>query len=224
MEGVMPPLYLRNMQMSKPLYINHTVVITSKGVYAQGKSVFVNSENEPFGAFGKKVYTFLNSSYPKYHKMDRISKLAFLSVEVLSKHFSLKGFNPDNTALVFANSSSTIETDNRFQESLTGIPSPSVFVYTLPNIMVGEICIRFGFKGENLFFVEPEINAEKMREQTELLFANSNSELCILGWVDFYSETNYRAIISAISYKEKGEKLTKEAIYSHFKTIEEWKN
>ena len=142
--------------------------------------------------------------------MDRISKLAFLSGELLMKNVSFEKYNPEDIAVIISNSSSTIETDKKFQASIAEIPSPAIFVYTLPNIMVGEICIRHNLKGENLFFIEPEFNANLLTEQTELLFANSKTELCIIGWVDFYSTDDYYCSLSLISRDNKGALLSEE--------------
>jgi len=55
------------------------------------------------------------------------------------------------------NASSSLESDEKHQEFIRDrkkySPSPSVFVYTLPNIMAGEIAIRHKIKGENTVFI-----------------------------------------------------------------------
>ncbi|WP_321539372.1 hypothetical protein [Flavobacterium piscinae] len=86
--------------------------------------------------------------------MDNLSKLAFLASEVLlSEQIIAEAEN--NVALVFANRSSSLDTDVKFQQSIDDkenyYPSPAVFVYTLPNICVGEISIKHQLKSENAF-------------------------------------------------------------------------
>jgi hypothetical protein len=67
----------------------------------------------------------------------------------------LKDEDHSRTALVFANRSSSLDTDFKYQESINSqenyFPSPAVFVYTLPNICVGEISIKHKMQTENAF-------------------------------------------------------------------------
>jgi hypothetical protein len=62
--------------------------------------------------------------------------------------------------------------------------SPALFVYTLPNIVAGEICIRNKIKGENAFFVWPRFEVEQMHDYVEMVMATPNTQACIAGWVD----------------------------------------
>jgi hypothetical protein len=81
----------------------------------------------------KEAYKSLELSYPKFHKMDNLSKLAFLASEMI-----LKDEDHSRTALVFANRSSSLDTDFKYQESINSqenyFPSPAVFVYTLTHM------------------------------------------------------------------------------------------
>ena len=141
------------MNKEENLYINRTLVFANGNVSIDGKKIFEQQDNENYVALSKRIFRLLEKPYPKFHKMDRISKLAFLSGELLMKNVSFEKYNPEDIAVIISNSSSTIETDKKFQASIAEIPSPAIFVYTLPNIMVGEICIRHNLKGENLFFI-----------------------------------------------------------------------
>ena len=205
------------MQTNNNLHINHVVSFTPERVSVDGAIVFEKEAGDNFVSLAKRVFLSLENSYAKYHKMDRISKLAFLSGELLFQKINLKDVNLRNIAVILSNSSATIETDTKFQKSISEIPSPAIFVYTLPNIMIGELCIRFGINGENLFFVEPKLNTNLLTEQARLLFDNSNTEICILGWVDYYTTENYVCYMASISREQIGSKLTQNNLNSYFK-------
>src|SRR6185503_17555551 len=85
-----------------------------------------------------KAYDWVQLMYPKYYKMDRLSKLGLLASEILLKEYKRDA----STAVVLSNAHSSLDTDLRFWESAKTQASPSLFVYTLPNIVAGEICIR----------------------------------------------------------------------------------
>lgn len=204
--------------MSKAdIYINHTLNFSQGKVMIDAETVFEQSAEENYVALTKRIFKSFPLAYPKFHKMDRISKLAFISGELLLNKAKLTIENPENVAVILSNSSATIETDTKFQKSISQIPSPAIFVYTLPNIMIGELCIRHGFKGESMFFVEPQFNANLLVDQTELLFSISDTEIGIIGWVDFYSTEKYNCYMSIVSKEKKGRFLSKENLISHFK-------
>jgi 3-oxoacyl-(acyl-carrier-protein) synthase len=116
-------------------------------------SIVIKKEVVDPSEFLKSSYRELKISYPKFFKMDNLCKLAFLSAEVLLKDAGLSSrYTPAETGLIIQNASSSLETDEKHQESISDrgnyFPSPSVFVYTLPNIMTGEIAIRHKIKGK----------------------------------------------------------------------------
>jgi hypothetical protein len=134
------------------------------------------------------MYKLLEVNYPKFFKMDALSKLCFLAAELLLE----AGKDNSNTALYFANSQSSLNTDVKFEATTVGdgIPSPSLFVYTLPNVALGEICIRHKIYGENIFFIGEKDSAIA----NLLLFAqtsleqNPSIDKALVGWVDCRDE------------------------------------
>src|SRR5512138_3805161 len=108
-----------------------------------------------FADFIKSLYKKEGINYPKFFKMDGLSKLGFLTAELLLKRRTMDRYGDDRVGLILSNSASSLDTDiahsGTISERSNYFPSPSVFVYTLPNIMNGEICIRHKFKGENIF-------------------------------------------------------------------------
>src|SRR5690606_9811213 len=104
----------------------------------------------------KQVYKENNSAYPKFFKMDNLCKLAFLASEFLLEDSKIGSTTQENMGIVLSNKSSSLNTDRKHQATINDkdnyFPSPALFVYTLPNIMIGEISIRHQIKGENVFF------------------------------------------------------------------------
>jgi len=155
----------------------------------------------PFPQFIKGAYKEFDLNYPKFHKMDRLCKLAFVSAHFLLKGEQLKGYAPEEIGVVMANSTSTLHTDSKYVDSIKDrenyFPSPAVFVYTLPNIMVGEICIKYNIKGESVFFVSNEFDKEMLLEYSQDMIATGTAKICLMGWVD-YTATDYHAILYLI--------------------------
>ncbi|HRP33422.1 MAG TPA: hypothetical protein PKV73_16110, partial [Agriterribacter sp.] len=74
------------------------------------------------------------------------------------------------------------------------IPSPAQFVYTLPNIVIGEVSIRHRCKGENAFFVSDRFDADFMQFYVQDLFNRKRVDACICGWVECLGE-GYKAVV-----------------------------
>jgi len=141
----------------------------------------------------KILYRHLFIQYPKFFKMDPLSKLAFLSAEILLKDRNLTARYPsEEIGMILLNASSSLETDEKHQESISDrgnyFPSPSVFVYTLPNIMAGEIAIRHKIKGENAVLISEKPDAQIIFQLVRELFLRRRVSCCITGWVEAYRE------------------------------------
>src|ERR1700754_4127986 len=85
------------------------------------------------------LYRSLKLDYPKFYKMDQLSKLGWLASEVLLKDNPILGtMQPEDIGIVLTNANSSLDTDIKYLDTVADIASPAVFVYTLPNIMIGE--------------------------------------------------------------------------------------
>ena len=105
-------------------------------------------------------------------------------------------------AIVLFNQSSSIAADKKYLETIADddfFPSPSIFVYTLPNIVTGEIAMRNGYHGETSFFILPERNEEIMQQIIKSTFQDKAVKSLITGWVDYYSDSDYGAELVIIS-------------------------
>jgi hypothetical protein len=125
--------------------------------------------------------------------MDNLSKLAFMSSELLLKDMEVSTrYKPLEMGIVLVNSSSTLDTDDRYFKTITDksnyFPSPAVFVYTLPNIMVGEISIRNKIMGENITFVAEKYDPQYLFDCVNILLDEDRIRSCICGWVEFNRE------------------------------------
>jgi len=179
--------------------------IKKNKVYLNGKLLYEDSGADSLKTFAVKVFRHFKFKYPKFFKMDEISKLGFLAAEILLSNTVEQIVNAD-VGIVFSNSQSTLVTDKTFQESISDrenfFPSPSVFVYTLPNIMIGEISIRNKFMGENAFFIFERFNAEYLCNHINLLNSAGKLTHCLGGWVDQSAE-DYEAFLYFTSPGEK---------------------
>jgi len=179
------------------MLITKTTHITHNKVWCNDQIVYQQDTESNFQDFIKPAFKQLCTPYPKFYKMDSLSKLAFVASEVLLKDTDLLSkYSKEEIGLVFLNSSSTINTDREHQKSISDrsnyFPSPAIFVYTLPNIMLGEICIKNGFFGENLLLIAEKFDSEMLYRQVKLLFENQRIQACIAGWVDV-DDDNYNA-------------------------------
>jgi len=143
--------------------------------------------------FLKSAYRNLHIQYPKFFKMDNLSKLAFLSAEILLKNMEMTTrYASEEIGIILLNASSSLETDEKHQDSISDrenyFPSPSVFVYTLPNIMTGEIAIRHKIKGENAVFISEKSDMQSIFQLVNELFSKNRVSCCITGWVESYHE------------------------------------
>ena len=173
-----------------------TCTISDNHITVNGQMVFEQAPDLDFAAFAKAAFRNLELAYPKFYKMDRLCKLGFLAVEYL-----LAG-NPacrpdESTAIVLCNSSGSLDSDLTHLQNV-GQPSPAVFVYTLPNIVAGEISIRHGIKGETAFFICEHDDDPTAQQYAADLLANGMASSCITGWID-YTEERYFAGVSWLS-------------------------
>lgn len=184
-------------------YIQSYITIQNNEIVLNGTPVF-KIEPTDFADFAKQAYRNFDIQYPKFFKMDTLSKLAFLGAELLLSPI-VSTEEENNIALVLTNKSSSLDTDVKYQESISDkenyFPSPAVFVYTLPNICLGEISIRHQLKSENSFFIFDAFNGEFLSNYSNILLNTNKADLVLCGWVEFFND-NYKAFLCIISPEE----------------------
>lgn len=167
----------------------------TQGQILHNQSIWLEEKELPFGKFIKQAYRQLEWTYPKFHKMDRLCKLATITARVLLQDGGLEGYAPEEIAVVIANRTATYQTDSKHIASIHPAdyyPSPAVFVYTLPNILVGELCIQYNIKGESAFFIQEQANLPFLIDYSQLLLESGAAKVCLTGWVD-YTDTHYNS-------------------------------
>lgn len=188
--------------MDGGLKIERYCIIKNNNVVVDGKLVFEDRNANGLKAFAKSSYRYLKPSYNKFFKMDEISKLAFIASEFLLENIDLELYSPQDISVVLSNSESSLVTDKNHQNTINDIdnffPSPSIFVYTLPNIMIGEISIRHGLRGENAFFIVENFNAELISSHINNLFLTNKLKAAVCGWV-VASDNDYEAYLYFVS-------------------------
>lgn len=193
--------------MKKDWYITSSVKLKDHQIFKDEKLIFKTEPTISTHDFLKEAYRFLGINYPKFHKMDVLCKLGMIASCVLKEKY------PKNTALVFQNASSSEVSDAQHQESIRDFPSPATFVYTLPNIVMGEISIKHELQSENAFFVAEDFQAQFIHNYTQSLLEQKKASAAICGWLeanlnDYHVFLNYieprgEHIFSAATLSEK---------------------
>ena len=189
--------------MSTQNYITASCIISNEVVYKNEYQVFENKTTE-LAEFLVSIYRHLNGQYPKFFKMDNRSKLGWLTNEILLQDsFDKEKYKPEDVGIVLSNANSSLDTDIRYYETTKTMASPAQFVYTLPNIVIGEISIRHHFKGENAFFIFSDFDTAFIEQYVSNLINNNILQCCICGWVDVLAD-KYNATLFLIEKDKTG--------------------
>lgn len=141
--------------------------------------------------------------YPKFYKMDGLARLGFVASELILAHEGQKSFvNDVRRAVVFFNKYGSVHADMIYLKTISDednfYPSPSEFVYTLPNIVNGEISIRNGYRGETCFYILPDKDERRISEILQTSFMDSNVDSILAGWIEYKSDVDFEAEIFII--------------------------
>lgn len=204
-------------QQNREFTTTHTIRITPEEVVLDHQKLWEGNQNanekldEQEGAGHHSLLTSLYrqmiGNYPKFYKMDGLSRLGFVASEILLN--AEKGDTDverreeegerllEERAIIFFNHSSSIASDRNYKESINDkdnyFPSPSIFVYTLPNIVTGEIAIRNHFHGETSFFILPDKDERMMEEILQASCRDAQSKSFLTGWIDYEDERHFEA-------------------------------
>lgn len=204
-------------QQNREFTTTHAIRITPEEVVLDHQKLWEGNQNanekleEQEGAGHHSLLTSLYKqmigNYPKFYKMDGLSRLGFVASEILLN--AEKGDTDverreeegerllEERAIIFFNHSSSIASDRNYKESINDkdnyFPSPSIFVYTLPNIVTGEIAIRNHFQGETSFFILPDKDEKMMEEILQASCRDAQSKSFLTGWIDYEDERHFEA-------------------------------
>lgn len=196
--------------MSQKTYIKSYCRTTNEEMICDGNLILQKTPDENIADFLKEIYRKSEAAYPKFFKMDLLCKSAFLAAEFISKKENLLG---TNTALVFANRSSSMASDEKHAQAIydaDATTSPAVFVYTLPNIALGEISIRHQLFSENLFLIFDKFSPETLVPYAEQILNENKAEKVLAGWVE--ADENQLDVFIYLIEKEGNTKHTIENV------------
>jgi hypothetical protein len=122
--------------------------------------------------------SLFDTSCSRFGRMDLLSKLSMMAVELLDVDFS--GMTDDKRAQVGICTLSphgSIATDIEFLREI----GPSTFIYTLPSSAIGEICIRHQLKGPALCLTSKEETGRTIVEEAteRIAMGEADSMLCL---------------------------------------------
>jgi hypothetical protein len=194
---------ITNNPVQRERFITASCTITASSAYKNGKPEFQRPGLNAAG-FLDALYRHEAIAYPKFHKMDHLCKLGILATEILLKGSDHEQkYREDETGIVLSNANASLDVDLRYAGTMKTGASPALFVYTLPNIVIGEISIRHRFKGENAFFVFKHFHGNFIAGYVNGLFDNELIQCCICGWLDFLGE-DYRAMLMLVETARSG--------------------
>ena len=163
--------------------------IKNNAAWVNGNEIIITGDSTDLTSFLSALYRQIAMSYPKFFKMDNLCKLGMLVTELaIRNNADFEKYSKERTAIVLSNNASSIETDRNHIKTIADksqyFPSPAVFVYTLPNIVIGEIGIKYKLTGENAFFVSEAFDAGLLHNYVSILLENGHTDAVISGWVN----------------------------------------
>jgi 3-oxoacyl-[acyl-carrier-protein] synthase-1 len=182
---------LFEVHLNPPLKVTNPPLRNLEGLFIKNSIALKFNSNAEM----TDCYYSLQIDYPKFFKMDNLSKLGFLAAENLLTHeyatennSCINGENHEDVAIICFNRSSSLNIDNQYlttiKDSGNYFPSPSLFVYTLPNIVAGEIAIRHKIHGETAFYVSENFDAEQIVRITKNTFTHNDLTAALVAWIE----------------------------------------
>ena len=162
-----------------------TVLVESSSILLNDKEVY-SSEFDGFQDFIRSAFKTVCAPNMKFYKMDSLSKLGYVASEILLDGIE---YGEEDCGLILSGVYGSLDTDIRHQQIIDtetdASASPAVFVYTLPNVVEGEISIRHHIKGENTWFWSDDRTLSDVREYAALSMSAQDMKYCIVGHIDF---------------------------------------
>lgn len=183
--------------------VAHTVHLTEREAVVDGQPLHTEGQGM---ALLKSLYRTYVGDYPKFHKMDPLCKLGFLASELLlqaeAKAEGVERFVPrEDRAVVMVGRTASLCADRAYQQTIQSpddfYPSPSAFIYTLPNIVTGEIAIRNHYHGETTCLLqETPANVRQLLAQT---LRSRGTRSVLGGWMDIARPDTFEATLYIIN-------------------------
>ena len=139
------------------MYIQSFCHIHDRRVIVDGQTRFEAADRQTSAAdFLADAFRHTGIDYRKFYKMDPLARLGFLAAELILPPPTADEQPKEDMGIICFNSTSSLAADRIYQRTIPAgddfFPSPADFVYTLPNIVTGEIAIRHKIQGETMFY------------------------------------------------------------------------
>lgn len=175
------------------------VRITQDEVASDEKKLIFDATGQ---ALLDKLYDEYVADYPKFYKMDQLAKLGFIASELLLGKFESRQKEREDRAVILFGRTASLCDDMLYQQSIRNpdeyYPSPSLFVYTLPNIVTGEIAIRNKYYGETSFYVLERKDEQVMDALAKIAFQDGTTRSVITGWLECPDEEHFECDMKLI--------------------------
>ena len=176
------------------MQVIHDIEITTTSVLLDGKTIAVEQTGDKLLV---ELYRRYAGDYPKFFKMDTLSRLGFIAAELLLKQSAISDQQLVD-AVILANRSASIKNDTDYLATITEgnyYPSPALFVYTLPNIVTGEIAIRHHIQGETSFYI---LNSPEQLKPIVASTLTAKHATALVGWCECSKQDNFYAKMQLI--------------------------
>ena len=178
------------------------VSITPESLRMDGADVPVEARG---AALVSELYKKYLSDGSRFFKMDLYSRLAYVGTGLLAKD-TLEGIAPEDVAILLFTVNGSVLADRKHLSTYTHpdeyYPSPSVFINTLPNVVLGEIAMKNTIKGETTLVMLPERDESLKEKIVAATLAATRPGAVMAGWVDCTAEDDFYAALSLLKIKE----------------------
>lgn len=144
------------------------------------------------------LYRSQVADYPKFFKMDPLSKLGFLAVELLVKDEADRFCPREDRAVLLFSRSGPLCDDRSYQQTIAEadfFPSPALFVYTLANIVTGEIAIRNKYEGDTTAYGLASFSPGPFVAAVCDAFEDRVTTSAVCGWVECPEADRFEAFV-----------------------------
>jgi 3-oxoacyl-(acyl-carrier-protein) synthase len=116
------------------------------------------------------------SEAQRFARMDWLSRLGLMAVELLDARFETRDAKDlEQTGVCVETASGCLTSDTEFLR----LPRPTVFSYTLPSTVIGEICIRHRFKGPMLCLMSSGNSTRDALDEAAAWLREGSAKSCL---------------------------------------------
>ena len=179
--------------------ILHAVRILPDAVRLDGVQLPVSGQGTELLA---ALYREHMKDYPKFFKMDVLSKLGVIATELLVEGEADRFTPREDRAVLLFSKSGPLSDDRNYAKTITGddyFPSPALFVYTLANIVTGEIAIRNKYEGDTTAYGLTEFDAGQFVAAVRDAFEDRITTSAVCGWADCVDADHFEAVLFLVA-------------------------